>query len=377
MNKLVLLNILFVLLTKAGYTQLPSFIPYRIDNKWGYTDSNKNIRIPIMYDSVELFVPETKYGQVYLDGVMYYIDTLGKTYSLYEAPEAATKNPWDGGVYTTVTNLNIKTKSQVEFELLRSKYDYHFKFNDWYYLVKKGKQYAVSDTFGNLVTPLYDSIILRGLKDEIVVRENGKFGKVNFLNQNIIIPIKYDSLFAHSNTYSIVLKNKLSGLFKYSNQIIPFKYQTIKIKQAVNGIYMVVKENGKYGLLDSNGLVKIKPIYDTIAIDTYNGVIWIKQDEKFALFNKVKNIVTEFKYNRITGNCSPELIPVKVGNKWSIINSIGKEIFKPIFDDVKDEEWNGYLEKYWQPYNRRMIVLTKLKGKWGYVDYKGTEYWQD
>ncbi len=58
MKKLIIFLTLFALIfTSCGIVskQLPSLIPYRVGDKWGYCDTNKKILIQPLYDEVGFF----------------------------------------------------------------------------------------------------------------------------------------------------------------------------------------------------------------------------------------------------------------------------------------------------------------------------------
>ncbi|MEM3502943.1 MAG: WG repeat-containing protein [Nitrososphaeria archaeon] len=57
--------------------ELPELIPYRVGNKWGYCDRNKNIVIQPTYGEAHLF--SEGLALISLDGKFGYIDNSGKT----------------------------------------------------------------------------------------------------------------------------------------------------------------------------------------------------------------------------------------------------------------------------------------------------------
>lgn len=90
-------------------------------------------------------------------------------------------------------------------------------------------------------------------------------------------------------------------------------------------------ENGKWGYMDKNGKVKIKPIYD--------GCCFEKIDKCGCMQSFFSN----------------ELCRIKINNKYGVIDYRGKEIIKPQYDDLAFVDGEFF-------------IMAKTNNKWGIID---------
>ncbi|MDX2172850.1 MAG: WG repeat-containing protein [Bacteroidota bacterium] len=146
-----------------------------------------------------------------------------------------------------------------------------------------------------------------------VVRENKKYGTINCLGKQII-PCIYDTLIkafqiwdevfiddyfirkdnkwgVSSNTHKILISPKFESIdvriYKYLNKV----YYAPKL-------YLPVKENGKWGVVDSVGNYTIKNNYDTI-LNISNSEIYVRKNGKMGIIDFKENIIFPFIYDYI------------------------------------------------------------------------------
>lgn len=106
--------------------------------------------------------------------------------------------------------------------------------------------------------------------------------------------------------------------------------------------------NGKFGLKDSNGLMKAQPIYDKIGFfDHYpfrnDELNEIYMKGKVALIDPDGNIVVPCIWDSIKNQFSSDLCPVKVEKKWGFINKENKLVIQPQW--IKVEEFQSGIAK--------------------------------
>lgn len=135
--------------------------------------------------------------------------------------------------------------------------------------------------------------------------------------------------------------------------------------------YYKLNENNKYGVIDITGNVIIKPEYDDIKIPNPEKAVFIckKDDKVIALNEKSEQIFTEYEevtaisINGIVSSIPYEktVLCYKLNGKYGLIDYTGKEITKPIYEEIKGLE------------NKESELLVKKDGKYGVINAKGAK----
>lgn len=211
------------------------------------------------------------------------------------------------------------------------------------------------------------------LPKNIVFSKNGKYGMID-LNGIEIIPFVYDDLYIDksivnnkyvanksslvkpvykvetSNPKALVAyKDSLYGLVSMNGDIL---FETKYDKVIFNSVFYVSKYNKNdfseiYGIyFPETG--KILPVeYDRISyID--KDFIFLSKDGKFGVIDKMFNIKLPFKFERIEYLSSSEKMIFKVvlEGKYGLYSYEGKELFPPIYDDIRAYDSYGHKGKY-------------------------------
>lgn len=178
-------------------------------------------------------------------------------------------------VYGSIIFINKKKRSY-EIETIHD-------FN-YYTLLKDGKT-GVIDRQGNIIiTPEYSTI------------------KIPNPTKPVFICIyNYNS---ETGKYDIkVLNDKNEEIFKEYEEV-----NSIAIKEIVSEVpyeksVLKYKKDGKYGLIDFNGKVLVKPIYEEIDNMPYKeGELKVKRDGKYGVINIKGSILVDPKYDSIDGD---------------------------------------------------------------------------
>lgn len=135
--------------------------------------------------------------------------------------------------------------------------------------------------------------------------------------------------------------------------------------------YFILNKDSKYGVIDTSGKVIVEPIYDNVKIPNPEKAVFIcKEADKFIAVNNLnEKIFTEYEeIDAISLNGTVSNIPYektvlkyKKNGKYGIINFEGKEITKPIYEEIKGLE------------NKETELLIKLNGKYGVINVKGAK----
>lgn len=142
-----------------------------------------------------------------------------------------------------------------------------------------------------------------------------------------------------------------------------------EIEQVTNYNYFVLKENDKYGVIDTKGNTIIKPQYDEVKIPNPSKAVFVcysgetskainqNSEQLFAQYNSVepirlKNISSDLMYEK-------SVLKYFDGTKYGLINFDGKEISKAIYEEI---DGLSYKEGELQ---------VKKDGKIGIINIKG------
>ena len=180
-------------------------------------------------------------------------------------------------------------------------------------------------------------------KEEVaIVNESGKYGALASSNDVIIKPV-YDELSNFDDR-----KNK--NIKTDHPHIINLHW----LHNYYGDNYAIAEYKGKYGIVNKDNEMVVKPIYDSIT-KLFNGFSIIKLDEKFGYLNDEFEVVQKpiFRDAReFLGNVT--FVQSNANGKWGCIT---KDMNLKI-NDVYDEIYNLH----------NGFARTVKDGKWGFID---------
>lgn len=213
---------------------------------------------------------------------------------------------------------------------------------------------AISPDFTNKKTILNDMLV--------VTKNENKIYAVIDVNGNSIIEPKYDYIeyLPNSGDFLVKSNNKVGIISAKRETKVQILYDSLELIDNDTGLYLAKRDN-KYGVIDSKGNIKIYIEYDQIGIDNTNfeqndiknkyllenGMIPARKDKVWGAFDKNGRTILEFEYDGFGYIASSNkdainllMIPdynVMVAGKnkkYTLVDSIGKELCRPILDDV-------------------------------------------
>lgn len=209
----------------------------------------------------------------------------------------------------------------------------------------------------------YNDYILLNEK-ELKVDKLGKWGLVNTYGRVIYEPI-YKSITPNNNEgYDLVTFNSYA-IIDDSTQIALHQYD--EFKAAAKGLF-IYGLNGYYGLMDTDGKVILANTFNYIGTFK-NGSSVVKQNGKFGLINLQGNFLLPCEYDSLVQDSSSKLIRIKgkeihdYGHtkvvvsqipKWGLTDSLGKtvlEIKHPEIQAPSNEMYPIKRGDYWGFYN--------------------------
>lgn len=303
------------------------------------------------------------------------------------------------------------------------------KQNIWYednvLRVSKNGKYGIINFDGQEVLPCeYDEITaLKGVTSNLIVKKDDNVGLVNEKGQTII-KTEYKNILTlkegYKSEYIIVNEDNQYGLISTSGTVLidpgfeEVKYlgssnlyavkedETWKLmsteekKIIIDSGYediieaksenIVVKKDGKYGVIDKNNKEKIKPQYEDLKY-AFSIYYIAKKDGKYGIINLENETIIDFEYKNMVYVENGGFIEADKTDTETVIfdNNLGEKIVG-IVSEVNTEK--GYIKVYanneYKYYNFKLeeknssdlltsntLFLSKKDGKYGYVDKSG------
>lgn len=377
-------------------------IPYRKGDKWGFCTPDKKIVIECLFDYVNFF--EGKYAEGFINKEKIFVDRAGgyikkesknlesfkfeneydevdtrflngvrkyKNYEISNGLVAVKKNNKFGFV-------NLKNETIIPFDYDWDSYSFNFFpiFKDGIVFLKKENKWGALDTNGEIVIPfLYESYgfhdfidftIEEGFIENFInVKFNDKWGIID-RNGKMIIPFEYDMCYHFFENLAVVKSNNKYGVIDKNNRlIVPLIYDEIS---NFKGGLTKIKTNKKYGIIDSKGNLIVDPIYDDLNNDMDYYIV--KQCGKRGVIDFNGKVIIDLMYQDAAVFKQDEVILkddcffVKNQNKWGVVDLNNKLLIDFKYDNI--ERWSIKYAKVW--HDKEFL---------GYIDKKGTEYWED
>ena len=232
-------------------------------------------------------------------------------------------------------------------------------------LVFKDGKYGFIDKLGNEVIPLkFDSALPFYSRKTTAVEIDGKYGAID-IDGNVVIPLQYSSIsYKYPNLYEAEYDGKIKLLNPDGSEAYP---QLFDKRFHDNRVCI----NGKYGLCSFNGEIKeiIPAMYDEI-YDYNNNFIIVKNNGCYGVVDNNNNIILDTIYDKIA-HCT---IPRFDGEKEIFID--GFYINKDNMDGLADCEGNFIFEPIYKSvsfFHSTMYIVVDLNGNMGLFDLTGKE----
>ncbi len=377
------------------------------NNKWGVVDNNGSTILETNQDEMIVIPDKNK-------------DLFICTYDVnYETGEHKTRI------------LNEKGKEILtNYELVEAIENYDNN-NIWYekeiLKYKKDGKWGLINFAGKEIVPAeYDKIYaMPGIEKSIIVEKDGLLGLVNNSLGEVIIEAGYAEISSLGNTYEngYIVKNKDNSFFGVittdKKQILECKYDKIynvasnemyvvteggkdKIINksgedvltsgfsevvSIDGEYIVIKNNDKYGVIDTSGNSQIPCEYDYLSV-SFDKTYIAKKGDKFGLVKIGNETVLDFKYSDMAyrkvanfieadgENFKTDIIDkdLKIVLSEVIISEINTEkgyIRIRVNDDYKYYNFQFEEKKAQEVMPSHTLFLIKENGKYGYENKNG------
>jgi len=357
MNSKNLLLILFLACTIPVFAQEPdmSLIPYRKGNLWGYADANKNIAIKPEYEEANLFYEG--FAVVKKGGKYGYVNKEGKVVIPIKYFSA---KPFRVGFYGSDTKPNPKDKAPVVQKtvlfagasLQASGYEICID--------TKGAQLAKCPAISENSIPEVnkpDTVIL--VSNYSTIQKSDLFDK---------IVGDYKIIAGADETYYIATRNNNYGVFNNKFEVIvPFEYSLIEKINIGPMVYLKVEKAGLKGIFFGTGspylAVDNTKIQLVKAANGKSYFIYTKDGQSGLKDTKYQNVV-ETIYSDIVYDPAGGFILTAPGT-YKGFAFLDEGVLLPRFAEVKPLKGGQY------------VMVKTLEGKWGYVNNKLVEFFEE
>lgn len=277
---------------------LPESVSYfsaYADSKWGVINNKGDKLSNISYDEMVIIPDSTKNIFIVTYDVDYTNGTF-KTKAINEKNEQLFSN------YSNVSALvNYDASNNVWYN------------NEVLKFEKDGK-YGLIDFSGKEVLPAnYENIsTMQGIEKTLILTKDGKYGLYNSVSKTVFADTTYTSVAPFGKTY--------------------------------NDGYIVKNENGKYGILGSEGKIILDATHDKIMKVSGNDKYVVQDGVKTKLISKDGTTILETGFDEIIEIDGDNLVIKKAG-KYGIINTTGETLIDPAFDYLENCFGDYYIAK--------------------------------
>jgi hypothetical protein len=393
---LLLLGLTLILL-QSSTAQEFELVPYRIGDKWGFSDSLKEIKIQVKYDELipfncgySIFKQNNQSGIITKKGKEMKapaFDSISGVFQVYSFYDKISKKSFTDtaiGVYSNRQLIYVNcrgeaVKGEPVIPVVTMVDDFSRSEKDL-----KTKIYKKNNAYGLKSTDKKKKVVIEAQYNALVLFRN------NTANYNVI-----GDQFVGIPTYYLAKKGQLWGIITETNIIVlPFDNDSVFFEDA-SGI--LFKKNKKYGVYNKDFKPKIEALYDTLIYS--NRTFLACKDNKKAVLSYEGAVIIPCIFPDIKRTADDHGFYVTdEEGKTGYYDKTGKQVIKPKYESlVKQDHIEafsytkkglvGYFSldgrikiaaKYKQffPFiNKFALVITK-KGKKGYINEQGVEFFE-
>jgi len=373
--------------------------------KWGVIDTKGNVIIEPTYDEMIIIPDNTKPVFICIENVNYEDGTYTskainekneKIYTNYDKVEVLYNNDKDNTLWYENNLLKVQKDGKYGLinlegkELLSPSQDSiePIKGTKSVYITTSENKKGLVDNMGKVIIEnKYQEITSLTNQYEngfIVKNEQGKYGVINY-DKTIALEEKYDEIknVYGNEMYVVKEANTLKLVNTKQEAFLENKFEEVK---EINLNDVIIKSNGKYGVVNTNGEEKIPAIYDDLTY-AFSEYYIAKKENKYGIIDINNKEVLQFNYNYITYLSDIGILQAESQNMQSqlldkdfkvkvtgMITEINRD--KNYIRVRENEEYKYYNFKLEQKENTEIlatntIFLSKKDGKYGYVNEKG------
>ncbi len=343
------------------------------DNKYGVINRNGDIIVEPVYNIVQIpnpskdiFICMGEYNSEQKEYDVKVLNSNGQElYQEYENVQAIpTETTYDGIPFEKTA---LKYKENGKYGLLNidgkkltdAIYDQisAISYKEGMLLVKQGDYSGVTNINGKTLIPVeYESITVDNYYNkETLYKTTGyivskksdvgyRYGYINYKGK-VIAETEYTTiqrvteLKDDENVYLVAYKDGQAGILKNKNNILNFEYEDISYN-SYNEVF-VIQRNGKQGIIDKDGKIKIAPEYESIVF----GGIYVnaqKGDEFYLLDLNGKQIENQEILSKLPTNAGHYIVS-DYNEMYKIVDENGNSVINNNYTYIEEIDNNYYI----------------------------------
>lgn len=328
-------------------------VPYKQDDKYGFSDWERHIVVkPLFTTATPLkngyagVTQDWKYGLMDSTGRQT-IPTIFKEYISGTSEFYLLKNKGKWMIYTKKGKI---------IPLPVAGFENYGAEREGVLAVKRKGKFGFINTTGKEVIPcIYDSASYVSMEGAVELRSHSKWAYFTKAGKKLT-EFKYDSIesYSHGRAKVYVASKGWGYINAAGKEITPLKYTTANY--FLYGVAWVIN-NRHIDILNNEGKTVVSTPY-TSAGYFDNGNTFAGDDKEYTIYNKNGEVVFKTdKYQSIDRSSEGLAAVQDRKGKWGYINSSGKEVVPPQYEEV-----------WWF---RNGFASVKSKLKWGFINKEG------
>ena len=256
---------------------------------------------------------------------------------------------YENNTYKTAVYNSKKEEIITGYDTVTALENYDSSNTLWYgtdvLLVSKEGKYGLVDFNGKeLLACEYDSIeTLKGVKSSFVTKKDGKLGLVDNIGSTVL-ENEYQAISPvsdkYENGYIVTDENKKMGVMTRGKTLVEVKYEDIK--QVYGDGKYIVKEDGKWQLIDAEGTIYLKDQFDEV-ITVHGENVVLQKGKKYGVSTLSGETKIELKYEEMSYSFDNNYI-YKENGKYGVINAEGQVLLNPEYDTLIYRTEGGFFE---------------------------------
>lgn len=345
-----------------------SLLLFKLDGRWGmFSNEGRILRNPD-YDTVYMasqahfiLVKDSKYGLMdtrgvtileptydeignygdglfpYRQGNQYgYINLIGK---IYIAPEYEMALPFNHKQAIVAKNGNfgvIDMHRKIIVPFVYKSVRQH-AYHPYYILTKHDNSEIIADRSGKEVSPVFKKVYAdSGNIIRVATNEGIRFWNMKTFS---FLPDSFSDAEHFLDGYAVIKKNGKKGLVDERGQIrIPANYLDIDYYWLTNLLVFKTQTTDGLGLITPEGKPILKNIFQQIH-PAGSGILKVRTNDLFGLYKLDGSIVSEAVYDYISSRSTDTIAPewpaiIIKDNMYGLLNIKGQEIVKPAYKNI-------------------------------------------
>lgn len=273
--KNITIFIFLLLVSESIYSQDNLLIPSKQSNQlWGAVDIDHNIVIPYKYTNISFY--SYGYYLTELNGKKGLVDTAGK-------------------------------------QILTTEYDVIIPLNESLFKVFVEGKIGVVDKSNNEILPIeFNTVFFKEDRNAFIISNNGKYSVYSIKGKKLTSSY-FDNITFYGDRYFLFNKDNKFAVNKGVASIDELIFYDDIVR---DGKMFLIRDDGNWGVLDSNCKRIIKTKYDAIELTENGKFLKVRKSNEYAFFSLEGERLTRFNFNDPIYFLGNNIFWTQIDNNW-------------------------------------------------------------